>query len=293
MFPDIITMIVPKNEIIERLWRGSIDMHIHPSPDAKKDRRVDGVQAALLAQEAGMRAIVLKSDYYPTAPLAAAASRIAPDVKVIGSLVLEYENGGLNPDIVKCQAALGAKVLWMPAMSAIQCRKALSLEGGIAVLDSKGKVLPIVTEILRIVKDYNMVLCSGHLSFAETVPLFEEAKRIGITKLVATHPLVDILWPPMSIDEIKQLASMGAYIEHCFIICMPMVGSYDPKKIVAAIRAVGAEHTIMTTDMAQVTDPPPAEGMRMCIAMMLQLGVSEKEIELMVKTNPAKLLDLD
>jgi len=286
-------MKVPQNATIDKLWRGSIDMHIHPAPDAKKDRRVDSIQAALDAQEAGMRAIVLKSVYYPTAPLAAAASRIAPNVKVIGSLCLDYECGGLNTEVVMCQAALGAKVLWMPTMSAIQCRKGFNLEGGITVLDSNGKVLPVVTQILKIVKDYNMVLCSGHLPFNETVPLFEEAKRIGITKLVATHPLVELAWPPMSIDEIKKLASMGAYIEHEFLCCMPLMGRYDPKKIVTAIREVGAEHTIMVTDLAQVTDAPPADGMRMFIATMLQLGVSEAEIELMVKTNPAKLLDLD
>jgi len=33
--------------------------------------------------------------------------------------------------------------------------------------------------------------------------------------------------------------------------------------------------------------------MRMMIGYMLKYGLSEKEIELMIKTNPAKLLGLD
>ncbi|MFC1967420.1 DUF6282 family protein [Chloroflexota bacterium] len=284
-------MLEPKIEIVERLWKGSIDMHIHPIPDPEHERRVDSFQAAIMAQEAGMSAIVLKSHHFPTAPLAAAAFHVAPNVKVIGSFCIEYETGGLNTKIIETQAMLGAKVLWAPAMSAIRCRKALKLKGGIGILDANDNILPEVSEILEIAKHYNMVLCSGHISFAETVKLFEEAKRFGITKLVATHPLWEVLWPPMSINEIKQLASMGAYIEHCFRPCV--AHRYDPNRYAAVIKEVGAQQTIMSTDMGRVTDPPPSEGMRMFIGTMLQCGVSENEVELMVKVNPAKLLDLD
>ena len=283
----------PKNEVINRLWRGSIDMHLHPAPDMKKDRRLDAVQLALAAQEAGMKAIVLKSTYYPTTPVAINVGPLAPNVKVIGSIALDYEVGGLNPTIVKCQAILGAKVLWMPAMSSIQSRRGLGFKDGIAVLDSRGKLLPVVTEILHIVKEHNMVLCSGHLDFIESVVLFEEANRLGITKLIATHPLEGGMWPPFTLDQIKKVASMGAYIEHCFLSCSPVMNRYDPKKFVEAIKIIGAERTILTTDMGQVTDPPQPEGMRMLIAVMLQLGVSETEVEFMVKTNPSKLLDLE
>ena len=293
MEKDYFAMIPPKNVIIDKLWRGSIDTHIHPGPDNRRDRNFDCLQIAHLAQEAGMRAIVLKSKCYPTAAIATMANRLFPGIKVIGSVVLDSEVGGLNREIVECQAMLGAKVLWMPTMSAIQCKKALNLGGGIALLDSNGKVLPEVIDILKIVKKYNMVLANGHISFAETVPLFEEAVRIGITKMVVTHPLLDILWPPMSMDEMKQLVSMGAYIDHTFSPCMPLVARYDPRKIVEAIRAIGAERTIMSTDMPQATDPAPCEGLRMFIGTMLQLGVSEAEVEFMVKTNPAQLLDLD
>ena len=64
-------------------------------------------------------------------------------------------------------------------------------------------------------------------------------------------------------------------------------------RIVEAIRAVGAEHCVMSTDLGQAFNPTPAEGMRMMIAYMLRCGITEKEMELMVKVNPAKLLGLD
>ena len=45
--------------------------------------------------------------------------------------------------------------------------------------------------------------------------------------------------------------------------------------------------------LGQNYNPAPAEGMRMMIGYMLKYWLSEKEIELMIKTNPAKLLGLD
>lgn len=282
----------PQIETVERLWKGSIDMHIHPIPDPGMRRRVDSMQAAIDAQAAGMKAIVLKSHYYPTVQLADAAQYVAPDVITIGGLVIGYETGGLSVDVVECQAKLGMKILWM-LNSAIQCHKALKKEGGIPILDSKGKLLPDVVKILKIVKKYNICLTNCHLSYEETVPLFEEAISMGITKLLVNHPMFDQIWDPMTMDEMKKLASMGAYIEHCYRCTMPLAGSFDPRDFVKAIREIGAEHTIMSTDFGQVTDAPPVYGMRGFIATMLQLGVSEEEVEIMVKNNPAKLLDLD
>ena len=63
--------------------------------------------------------------------------------------------------------------------------------------------------------------------------------------------------------------------------------------ILEAVRSVGAERCIMSTDLGQAHNPAPAEGMRMAIATMLRCGLTEREIEVMIKANPAKLLGLD
>jgi len=49
----------------------------------------------------------------------------------------------------------------------------------------------------------------------------------------------------------------------------------------------------MSSDLGQFWNPPPAEGMRLFIATLTRKGISAREIELMVKVNPARLLDLD
>jgi hypothetical protein len=289
----------PLADVVDRCWKGSVDMHIHFAPDPGVVRRYDGYQTALAAREAGMRAIVLKSPHIPTIQTAYAVQRALPEIAVFGSINVEYATtGGIGYTAIAAvenSAKMGAKVVWFPTSdAAFACSATPGMEGkGIAILEAGGKLKAIVPKILEVVKKYNMVLCSGHLSYPESIALFEEAKRQGIAKMVATHPLADVLWEPYALEEVKNLADMGVFVEHCYRCCMPLLGSYRPEKYVEAIRLIGASRTILSTDFGQITDASPAEGMRQCIATMLQLGVSEEDVTLMVKHNPAKLLDLE
>ena len=86
---------------------------------------------------------------------------------------------------------------------------------------------------------------------------------------------------------------MGAYIEHTYVGFLPTDFRTDPKPVVEAIKYIGAEHCIVSTDMGQYYNPSTAEGMRMFIALLLKYGITEREIEFLAKENPAKLLGLD
>jgi hypothetical protein len=169
------------------------------------------------------------------------------------------------------------------------------LEGeGISILNSKQKLVSEMGKILSLIKEYDMVLANGHLSPQETFALVEEALAIGISKIVITHALwTNHLGPSFTLDELKRLGQMGAFIEHGYVGFLPTDYRDDPKPMMEAIRYIGAEHCIMSTDLGQPWNPPPAEGMRMFVALLLRRGISEHEIELMNKVNPAKLLGLD
>ena len=277
----------------ERLVQDSIDMHVHHAPDAHIRRRVDALQAALQAEEVGMRAIVLKNHDYPTAPLAHIVNQYVHNLTVFGSISLDFAIGGLNPSAVETSALLGAKVVWMPTFSSANDIEKLGRDGeGIRIVDEKGKIVPAVQEILDIIKSHNMVLATGHVSAAEAFALVDQARQKGVTNIVVTHPLETRVGASLSIDEQKQMADKGAFIEHCFICTMPLGERLDPMKIVKAVRAVGAERCILTTDLGQDWNPPPAEGMRMMVGTLLRCQLSIEEMELMIKTNPAKLLGL-
>lgn len=275
----------------DRLLQGSTDIHVHHGPDPKLERRLDALESVRQARDAGMRAIVLKSHSYPTAPLAQMASRCIEGITVIGGICLNREVGGLNPYALEASARIGAKIVWMPTLTSAFDLKNKKESGGITILDENGRLLPVVMDILDIVKKYNMVLGTGHLSSVEVIALVETASGRGISKLVATHPLGgQYVYVPL--DKHRWLVEKGVYMEHTFNVTMP-TRRRDPKTIVDAVRTVGIEHCIISTDFGQDHNPAPAEGMRLAIATLLKSGLDEKEIETLVKVNPARLLDLD
>jgi hypothetical protein len=58
---------------------GAIDMHAHSDPDGTP-RSIDAVDLAKLAKSRGMRAIVLKNHYEPTASLAYIVRKEVPGI---------------------------------------------------------------------------------------------------------------------------------------------------------------------------------------------------------------------
>jgi hypothetical protein len=285
---------------VDGLIAGSIDMHIHFSPDSLQERRQNAFRLACSAREMGMRAIILKNREYNTVPLALLVGELVPEVKVFGSLTLDNEVGGINPSAVLSAARMGAKIIWMPVLDSLNSKSrtestlGFKLAGpSILILDAKGKLIPEVREIFQIVKEHDIILATGHISPREIFALAEEAQRIGFTKMIVTHALQSQLTDAaLTAEEIKQLARGGAFIEHSFWAWMPTTFRADPKQIVESVKATGADRCIMSSDFGQYYHPPAPEGMRLFIATMLRNGLEEKEIELMVKTNPAKLLGL-
>jgi hypothetical protein len=137
-----------------------------------------------------------------------------------------------------------------------------------------------------------MVLATGHISTKESMVLVEEARNMGIGRVVVTHGTTMAFWTGMTLEDMKTLASMGAYIEHCLHVMMPLTYRLAPRELVDTIMAIGTENCIVSTDFGQDFHPMPAEGLRMGIATLLQAGMEEVEVGMLVKDNPSRLLGL-
>lgn len=285
---------------VDGLMKGSIDMHIHFGPESRLKRRQDALELARTARDMGMKAIVLKNREYGTVALAQLVQGLVPEVQVFGSYTMDNEAGGLNPGACLAWVTMGAKVVWMPTGTAANSMhktlrsRGLKLPGEPqTVLDDSGKLLPVVKEIFQVIKDKNVVLGTGHLAPREVFVLVEEARAFGIEKVVLTHVLQDQLVDELlTNDEILQLVKMGAIVEYSYWTCQNAIHNSDPKYLAESINLVGAEHCIMTTDFGQIDNPPAPEGLKIFITAMLNNGVSEKDIETMVKTFPAQLLEI-
>src|SRR5580693_4842750 len=83
-----------------RVLAGTIDIHVHSDPDSVP-RSIDGIEVAKLARSKGMRGIVLKNHYDPTAGLAFLARKAAPGLDVFGGVDLNLTVGGMNPAAVE------------------------------------------------------------------------------------------------------------------------------------------------------------------------------------------------
>ncbi|MBI5969059.1 MAG: hypothetical protein HY882_14535 [Deltaproteobacteria bacterium] len=273
--------------------KGAIDIHIHIGPDPIRRRRLTAYEAAMQAREAGMRGIVLKSHYYITTPVTYIVQQLVPGIELYGGIALDSEVGGLNPAAVEMAGKIHTKMVWMPTFSSQCDLRKRKIEGqGITILDESSRILPVVAEILELIKKYDMTLATGHLSTPEIFLLLEEAQRVGVKRTIITHPLSVSFGCSASIADQKRMIREGVFIEHCFIATMPTSDRIDPQRIAEAIRAVGPEHCIMSTDFGQIFNPVPVEGMRMYIETMLRYGITEDEIITMVRKNPAIALGL-
>lgn len=231
-----------------------------------------------------MAGFVLKSHHYPTGPVAELLTRVYPGLTVVGAVALNDEVGGLNVAAVEAAAKTGGGVVWMPTFSAHHYTMQQHDRAGIEIA-SDGKLAPAALAVLEVARSHEMAVASGHVSPAEAILLFRAARDVGITRLIATHPTH---WSTR--EELAEMARLGAYIEHAFLSCMPSRGRTTPAEVASLIGELGPERCVVTSDFGQWMNPPPAEGMRMAIAELLNAGMSPEDVTTVVKTNPKALV---
>jgi len=285
----------------KELIEGSIDFHIHTGPDVFP-RLVNDIEAAKQAKEAKMKAILLKNHVTGTGDRAQIASQVV-GFPVFGGIALNLPVGGVNPQAVEMALRMGAKEVWMPTIHAAHYLKEVdnvpmfaklikSGIKGINLLNQDGSLTNAVRDVLAVIVQYDGILATGHISIQEAMALVPEAKKMGVKKIVVTHPL-----SPMenySINDMKEILARGAtMLEHVVNdITHQMKSPIPASKIAEAIKALGAETAIMSTDSGQVINPAPVCSMENFIREMLDHGIPEKDIMLMTRDNPAGMLGI-
>lgn len=269
---------------------GFVDMHIHTAPDVRS-RLLDDVEAAQQAAQAGMRAVVLKSHVTCTADRAALAEKRVPQLQVFGGVALNDPVGGLNPAAVETALQFGARIVWMPTLSASNHVRAQGGPTGIYILDTEGQVLPVVEDILRLIAARDALLATGHLSVLEVQALARAARAAGVRRVVVTHP--EAPWIDMPVDVQEELRDLGVYFERCYVSTLPDGGAVPLARMAADLRRVGVSSTVLATDLGQVGNPAPVEGLRAYLTGLLGLGLAWSDVCRMGAERPAALLDLD
>lgn len=294
---------------MKSLIDGAYDLHIHCAPDVLP-RKMDDLEMAQRAINAGMRGFAIKSHYFVTSERATLVHKLYPECDLVGTITLNNSVGGINPAAVEMAARSGARLVWFPtcdgeyeqkcvfdetnpnkklpywAQIVIQMKKDGIVSNPISIFNEDGKLSKNTIQVLEIIKKYNMILATAHLSHEETFALVKAAKALNIDKIIITH--ADFPTTFYTIDEQRELVSMGAFIEHCYTTWA--TGKVEFETTLEQIKAIGCDHIVLATDLGQPTALYPDEGLLAFATKLVEAGIPEEEVVKMTVRNNVNLL---
>jgi hypothetical protein len=293
---------------MDDLLRGALDLHVHTGPDLVP-RRVSDLEMTRRARQAGMAGFVIKSHHASTAGRATLCTALVAGVRVVGSITLNHYVGGLNACAVEGAAQTGARVVWLPTTDAsneagilagwpagrplppyLQVKQDLLNKGrlppAIAVTGDDGALTPGAQEVIEVVRDYGLTLCTGHLGWPEIRVLVPAARQAGVGKVVITHPES----PSIGLTPAQQawLAAQGAYFERCYAYS----GSSQVIDAEArAVRSTGVARNVLSSDLGRMDGPPPDVGLAVFIREFSRRGFTDSELRQMTALTPRALVE--
>jgi hypothetical protein len=271
---------------------GAIDIHVHSAPDSTP-RKIDAIDLARLAKSRGMRGLVLKNHYEPTASLAYVVRKEVPGIEIFGGVDLNLSVGGMNPSAVEHMAATTGgygRFVWMSTFDSEAQVRYSKQDRPFVRVSQNGQLTPDTKKVIALIAKDNLVLATGHPSAEEALMELREGQKDGVKHMVVTHAMIAPIH--MSDEQMREAAKMGAYIEFVY---NGLIGSYKEftfKDYVRAIRYVGVDHCILSSDMGQPNNPVHPDGLLLFFKGLEEQGITKAEIDRMAKQNPARLLGL-
>ena len=292
--------------VAERLLRGALDVHAHIDPDSfgpnsnQAERLIDVHDLAQLARKRGMRGFVAKMHYDTTAHLAYLLRKTVPDVEIFGLVGSNRAMGGVNPAAVAHMAEVKGgwgRIVNMPTWDAeFYVKNSNNPTRPFVSVSRNGELLPEVKEVIAIMaktktRDSNgqLVLYTGHNAPAESVMMVREAVRQGVPAMVS-HPMIEFIDMPLPLME--EAARLGGYLEIVSNFAGGRDAAENTEKTVQAIRKIGVDRFILSSDRGQAKGPLHPDGLVAAARVLMDHGFTEAEVSRMMKDNPARMMGL-
>ena len=210
--------------------------------------------------------------------------------------------GGVNPSAVEWFHRMSGgrgKVVWLPTFEADRHVKVLAKPDAVGlVVAPGGKVTPEMEAILKIIARENLLLATGHVHPEEVIAVVRRGRELGVKNMIVTHGLTNV--PGLTMAQAKQVADMGAVIEICFLqflagpnAPLPFLTHWtqiNAKNVAQAVKEIGAKSLVISSDLGQSGNMTHPDGIEAAIAAMKREGISDGDIDLMMRKNPARLL---
>ena len=194
------------------------------------------------------------------------------------------------------------KVVWLPTFESDKHVKTFSKPDakGLVVAPG-GKVTPEMEEILKIIARENLVLATGHVHPEESIAVVKRGRELGVKNIIITHGLTNV--PGLTMAQAKEVVDMGAMIEVCFLqfqagpnAPLPFLTHWtqiNAKHVAQGVKEFGARGLVVSSDLGQSANITHPDGLEVAIAAMKREGISDADIDTMMRKNPAKLLGLN
>jgi hypothetical protein len=278
----------PDQHLTDPAIVGAIDLHAHHDPDSYP-RSADAFEIAKLAKARGLRGIVLKNHWTETAGLAYLVRKYAtPGYEVFGAVTLDTAVGGVNPQAVRYMidvAGSYGRIVWMPTHDSEHEVRYNKETRPFVRVSQGGRLLPEVHEVIGLVAQHDLTLATGHVTPEETLQILKAAKAAGVKRLIVTHPLLDPQFTWMSLEQLKEAADLGAFIE---LTGGAVTNEGEPKRrALAALKAIGASHFIVGSDAGLGGRPHHTDTLAAAAKSLRAAGVSDTDLNLVFKENPA------
>ncbi|MPM50440.1 hypothetical protein SDC9_97179 [bioreactor metagenome] len=288
-----------------QILKGIIDIHVHAGPSVA-NRALDAAEMLKEAQNVGYAGFLVKDHYFPSMLGTKMVEKHLGDgsCKVYGSMALNNSVGLFNLKALDTARQMDAKIIFFPTVSTkkhiddhkkasfVGSGKASIQESPVVYVDKEGNMDPAAIEVLKYMAEYDMVLGTGHGNLWEIEHLVGKALELGVKRILVNHPHYNV---NASYEQMAKWAKLGAYIELnvCVFKGGSKIGTVDDIVAKEMIDACGVENIILDTDMGQYGNGSPVEGMFNFINLLeREFGITEEEINIMAKKNPAKLLNI-
>ena len=275
-----------------------IDVHYHAGPDAYLRRHSATAVGEHYREHNGW--VVLKNHLGCTAAQAwEARERGLP---VSGSVVLNEIAGGLDTRVVErslCQHDADLRfIVHLPTVTGRQhsSRLARTLSHPIlsqrpiqplTVSDSGGQLTAATLDLLRMSRDYPLVISTGHANGPEVVRLIEAADRLGVPRLMLNQPANPLTG--LDAGALKALGDLPfLYIEQT---ALTYLLGYQPIDDFAAVLGE-LPRVLYSSDLGQTSQPDVPEWLTLSQRWMAGFNLSAERVDDITRRWPLQMLSV-
>lgn len=290
-----------------------VDLHVHANPDQSMMEELAGddidpkaVKSAYIGRtrkfeevidqchEAGMLGVVYKNHGWPHPNAARILNERYDDFYVIPTCALNVTAGGCRPWVMEMANQMGCRMVWLPTWSSIMEKnnkygwipevaakynpmlKSLRDDEFIYLLDDKGELTEDTKEVIRLARDDDIVLGTGHISTKEVMAVARFAHEINFHKLNWTHPTSMI--DKFTDEQLVEFASLGGTVELCMINLVPLFMTTTAQRFAEIIRLVGADKITVGTDHFFDHQPSIPQQFKTFFEVMYNLGIPKADL---------------